>query len=505
MNRPMQVIDRFIDGITMYRLLLYYLIGLLLVAMGLSLSGHLGYSAVAIALSALYVVAICLISNVIFAKVYNVPAATDSAYITALILALIITPLPSTQNMLFLTAAGGLAMASKYMLNRHGKHVFNPAAVAVLLTSLGPGQTASWWVGNTLLLPFVVIGGLLLVRKIRRGRMVAIFFLAALLSTVIVHLLTGSAVTSAVQAVLLHSPLFFLGFVMLTEPLTTPPTVSGRSWYAALVGALFPPQVHIFSLYSTPELALIVGNVFSYVISPKVRLVPRVLQKLQVAPDIVDFEFSKQANYTYRAGQYVEVTLGHQHVDSRGNRRYLTLASSPTEDTLRLGVKFYPDGSSFKQAMLGLDRHASLTISPPAGDFTLPDDASRKLAFIAGGIGITPYRSMIKYLIDNDDRRSTVLLYAEKSPAELVYTDVFTDAARLGLKTVYSVSHAPADWSGRRGHFTPEVIREEIPDYLERLFYISGPLQMVAAMKDGLRKLGVPEHQVKTDYFPGYA
>lgn len=507
MTGLLKPVDRLIDGITMYRLVFYYLIGLLLVAVILSASGHIGYSPIAIALTALYLVVVCGVTNTVFARALHVPAGTDSTNITALILALIITPESSLHNVVFLTAAGGLAIASKYILAVRRKHIFNPAAIAVTLTALGATQSASWWVGNALLLPFVIAGGLLVARKLRRMRMVLVFFAAAVISTAAVNLFVpNGSVGAAVRHLLLHSSLFFLGFVMLTEPVTTPPTQAGRTWYAALVGALFPPQVHLLGLYSTPELALSVGNLFSYVISPKVRLAPVIRQKLQLAPDIVDLVLSKQRDYTYTAGQYAEVTLGHPDADSRGNRRYLTLASSPTEDNIRFGIKFYPGGSSFKRALLAASGKPLLTVSPPAGDFTLPADASRKLAFVAGGIGITPYRSMVKYLLDTDQIRDIVLFYAGKKPDEFVYGDVFGEAAdRMGMRTVYIASQAAAEWAGRRGRITAESIAAELPDYQERTFYVSGPLAMVTSVKEELGTLGVPAEHIRTDYFPGYA
>lgn len=267
-----RAIDNLLDHITMYRLLLYYLIILVLVAMGFSAFGTLHFSSLAIAETTSILVIACYIVNKTLAFIFSAPTNVESVYITALILALIITPLPNHQlvNLTFLLAAAGLAMASKYTLSINRKHIFNPAAIAVALTAIGPHQSASWWIGTTAMLPFVVIGGMLLVRKIRRGRMVLTFFACTLLATVIYSLIARNNVYTALHNTVFSSAMFFLGFVMLSEPLTTPPTVGKRRWYATIVGLLFPPQVHILRLYSTPELALIGGNIFSYLVSPKI-------------------------------------------------------------------------------------------------------------------------------------------------------------------------------------------------------------------------------------------
>jgi ferredoxin-NADP reductase/Na+-translocating ferredoxin:NAD+ oxidoreductase RnfD subunit len=506
-----RVIDDLLDRITMYRLLLYYLIVLVVVAMGLSAAGVLHFSAMSVALSALILVAACWVVNKVFAVIFDAPTNVESVYITALILALIIPPLTNHNlvNLTFLLAASGLAMASKYILTIRRKHIFNPAAIAVVLTALGPRQSANWWVGTTAMLPFVVIGGLLLVRKIRRMRMVLTFFASALFATIVYTLLAKGNVLSTLDKTLMTSSMFFLGFVMLTEPLTTPPTQKKQTWYAVLIGILFPPQFHILSLYSTPELALITGNVFSYIISPKTKLFPVLRQKLRVTPDTVDFIFDPNDKFSYTPGQYMEWTLPHEKTDSRGNRRVFTLASSPTEADIRIGVKFYKRSSSFKKVLFALTQDMPIVAAQISGDFVLPKDPTQKLVFIAGGIGVTPYRSMIKYLIDTKQPRTITMLYSARTAADFAYKDVFEQGRReLGLNTIYAVTDdatAHVDGNNRLGRIDAAMIKEEVSDYQHRLFYISGTHEMVAALQAILADIGVPNHQIKVDFFSGYA
>lgn len=504
----LRVVDHFLDRITMYRLLLYFLLALEAIAFGLSLAGVLHYRPEAIVLSASLLTLVCVASNELFAWAFKAPANAESAYITAAILALIITPVISAEQILFFTAAGGLAMASKYLLAIHKRHVFNPAAVAVTITALAGGQAASWWVGSTAMLPYVVIGGLLVARKVRRFTMIFAFLAAVWASTILVNLAGGHDVLANLQKTALHSSLFFLAFVMLTEPLTSPTTKGKQIWYGFIAGALFPPQLHIGSVYSAPELALLVANVFAFITGFKRRLTPQFLRKEQIAPDLADFVFRQDKKVRYKAGQYMEWTLPHKKSDLRGVRRYFTLASSPTEDTLRIGVRFYPKGSSFKRALDTLGAGTPIAAGNLGGDFILPKNPAEKLAFIAGGIGITPYRSMIKYLLDTGEKRVVTLLYSEVSAGELAYTDVFDQAEReLDLKTVYTLTgpDPPAGWQGKTGFLNAAMIAAEVPDYRERTFYISGSHTMVVAMQDALRSLGVPRRRIKTDFFPGYA
>lgn len=502
-------IDNFLDGITMYRLALYYLIGLLLAAVGLSVAGDLQYSSVTIAASALILVGACWGINHMLAYIFTAPVNGESSIITALILALIITPKLELYDVLFLLAAAGLAMGSKYVLTINRRHIFNPAAIAVILTALGPRQAASWWIGSAALLPFVIIGGVLLTRKLRRGRMVSSFLLAVFAATIMYTLLGRGNVLTALREAALSSPVFFLGFIMVAEPLTSPPKGQKQAWYGVLVGALMPPQVHIFRLYSSPELALVIGNIFSYIISPKAKLFPILKEKVRLTGDAMEFVFNPGQKLAYQPGQYMEWTLPHSSTDARGSRRYFTLASSPTEPDIRVGVKFYPQSSSYKKAMLAMDSGTGMVASQIAGDFTLPKNPNQKLVFIAGGIGITPFRSMVKYLLDTGEQRQITILYSARNEQDIAYRELFEEAHRkLGIRTIYNITDARASLPNTyatAGFITAQTIKEQIPDYMERTFYLSGTHAMVASMQDILSSLGVSKNHIKIDYFPGYA
>ena len=127
-----------------------------------------------------------------------------------------------------------------------------------------------------------------------------------------------------------------------------------------------------------------------------------------------------------------------------------------------------------------------------AGDFVLPKNTSQKIAWIAGGIGITPFRSQAQYLVDKQEKRDVVLFYSASNPEAFAYKDVFARAESVGLRSLFLVTP------------TVDAIQKEIPDFKERVFYISGPNVMVEAYEQKLFSLGVPEKNVVTDYFPGF-
>lgn len=502
-------IDNILNRITMYRLVLYYLIFLLAAAVALSAVGVLGYDPFALVFTIGFLIAACWVTNTVFSKTFGVPPNAESVYISALILALIITPLQSYQDLWFMGWAAVLAMASKYIVAMGGKHIFNPVGFAVALTYLTINQSASWWVGDAPMLPFVLIGGVLVVRKLGRYDLVGSFLLSASVTILAASLLGGGDIVATFGNVAIYSPLFFFAFIFLTEPVTSPPTRRLRILYGSLVGLVFAPQVHIGDFFTTPELAILIGNVFSYLVSSKATLVLRLASKIQIAPDTYDFIFAPSRRIAFAPGQFMEWTLGHQEADSRGNRRFFTLASSPTEGDLRLGVKFSPNSSTFKQAMLSMDGKREIVASHLAGDFVLPSDPSQKCVFIAGGIGITPFRSMIKYLLDTRQPRPIVLFYVNKSVNDIVYVDVLNRAqSELGIKTIFTVTdkrRLPSSWQGRVGYVTAKMIRAEVPDYRNCIFYISGSKAMVDSFKEILSQLNVKGNQIKTDFFSGLA
>ncbi|GER86101.1 hypothetical protein KDW_02630 [Dictyobacter vulcani] len=157
--------------------------------------------------------------------------------------------------------------------------------------------------------------------------------------------------------------------------------------------------------------------------------------------------------------------------------------------------------------MYAADGKTKIVAAQIAGDFTLPADPSQKLAFIAGGIGITPFRSMLKYLLDKRQRRDIVMFYVNRTSNEIVYKDILHAAYNeLGLKLFYTLTDTaaiPRDWPGFVGRITEQMIWQTIPDYTERTFYLSGPPEMVRGYAKVLESAGVKSDQIKQDFFPG--
>jgi glycine betaine catabolism B len=494
-------IDNFLNRITMYRLMLYFLIVLLAATIIYSFFDVLPYDPRDILSSAIVLIFTSWAVNKILATIFKVPANVESDYITGLILSLIVTVnLYTGTNALLgikvLVVIAALAQLSKYILVYKGKHIFNPAAIAVLLSFYLIDVGASWWVGGMYILPIVVIGGFLIIRKIQHADMV-ISFLVVSLAALAFSNRTG-APGIVVQATLFYSSMLFFACVMLTEPLTTPPTRKLRIIYGAIVGLLYGTFFMFGKIISSPELALVIGNIFSFIVSGKGRFRLMLKSKSQIATGVYNYIFEPNRKLEFEPGQYMEWTVDPNMADNRGNRRYFTIASSPTESDVALGVKFYDNPSTFKTKLQALNPGERILAGQQAGDFTMPADTNKKLAFIAGGIGITPFRSMVKYLIDTNEKRDIVLFYSVKNEAEIAYKEIFAEAqTKLGSKIIFVETD-------KVGYLDAKMIAQHAPDFKERSFYISGPRGMVTAFEKTLKDMGVGMTQIKVDFFPGY-
>lgn len=506
-------VDRFLNGITMYKVVLFGLSLLAVLSVALGFFGALPFSGFSLTISLATLIATSYLSNRVFAYILKVDTNAESYFITALILYFLLLPGSSLNEIKFLALAAFIAMASKYVLVINKKHVFNPAAISLVVLGLFGVGLGSWWVGSLAMLVPVSVLGLLILRKVKRFTMFFVFVMTSLISVAIAYMNYGFGLMDVFTQALISGPIIFFGTVMLTEPLTTPPQRKFQIMYVLLVGALYGVQFNIGPVYGTPELALVLGNIFSYIVSPRQRLLLVLEEKKKLSADVYEFVWkiinSSSNKLSFKAGQYLEWTLGHDKVDMRGNRRYFTIASSPTENGVRLGVKFYDNSSSFKKKLISLVPGDRMIASQLAGDFVLPNDTNKKLAFIAGGIGITPFRSMVKQMVDSGEKRNVVLLFSNKTPQDIVYKELFDDAEKVfGMKSVYVVNSSAGGENiphMKMGMITADLIATEVPDFKERAFYISGSHGMVTAFEDQLQKMGVPKKDIKVDFFPGFA
>lgn len=500
-------IDGLLNSITMYRVVLYGLALLSVVAITFGFLGILPFTGFQFLQTLIVILVSGFISNKILNILFKSDANVESVYITIFILFLVIAPIASAEDVAVTILMTVVAMASKYFLAFDKKHIFNPAAIAMFLGGLFGFGNSIWWIGSMVMLPFVTVVGLLVVRKIRRFKLFFTFLGVSIISISTFNFINGIDVIDALPQVFTSWPLIFFATIMLTEPYTMPSIKKYRLIYGVIVGILFGSQFGVGPLHSSPEFALIVGNFFAFIVNPKGKLSLILKQRNQLAPTIFEFVFSHPNKFPFTPGQYLEWTLPHKNSDSRGVRRYFTIASSPNEPEIKLGVKIIPDkSSSFKKALLNLKTGDRMTADQLTGDFSLNPNSNNKLIFVAGGIGITPFRSIIKNIVEMGIKKDVVLFYSAADPKEFVYKDIFKQAENFGVKTVFvlGVKEPVKSWTGETGFITESMIKKYVPDFINRKIYLSGPVAMVNNYRNLFTSLGVKNSSIVTDYFPGF-
>jgi ferredoxin-NADP reductase len=220
------------------------------------------------------------------------------------------------------------------------------------------------------------------------------------------------------------------------------------------------------------------------------------------APNITTFYFRSETPLKYTAGQFVELTLSHAHSDSRGHKRWFTLSSSPTDDLLSITTKFTPEvGSTFKKALRQLKPGDAVIISEAIGDFVLPKLLQTPLVFVAIGIGITPFHSMLSWLNATNEQRPITMLYAVNSEEEIIFQDTLYKARQ---HATLIVSNPSAAWGGERGPLTAELIMGIAQPSEDSLVYLSGPESTIEQLRKDLVRRGLKTHQLVLDLFPNY-
>jgi len=213
------------------------------------------------------------------------------------------------------------------------------------------------------------------------------------------------------------------------------------------------------------------------------------------------FRFEAPVDLEYQAGQFFIIDITNE---AETYRHHFSFSSSPTERgyfefTTRLR------DSEFKMALRKLKVGDVVRIRAPSGKFIL-ESGVKKVAMLSGGIGIAPLRSICKACNDRKQEIDIILLYGNHREDDILFKEDFSEMQALHpkLKIIYILEDPTDSWVGYTGFIDLKMIQKEIPDYLERDFYVCGPPPMTLAMEKILSELKVPEVQIKKEIFTGY-
>ncbi len=228
----------------------------------------------------------------------------------------------------------------------------------------------------------------------------------------------------------------------------------------------------------------------------------RFVERTQLTSAIASFSFEPERNFNYTAGQYIELSLTGHEEHGHVARRWFTLSGSPHQKLITITTRIGNGAhSAFKRALNNLEFNASVEISEPMGDFVLPKLIQVPLVFVAGGIGITPFNSMLEWLDFTQEERPIKLLYSVKTEDDIIFQDTFVATKQHATIVVTEPS---ATWGGVRGSLNGEMIVGLEEPASDALFYLSGPEPFVQHMQAELERVGISHQQIVVDEFQGY-
>jgi len=230
------------------------------------------------------------------------------------------------------------------------------------------------------------------------------------------------------------------------------------------------------------------------------------LEKIPRSSDTTSYRFSRPPEYEFLAGQWFTIALP---TPDGPLDHHFSHADSPSEPAIELTTRL--TGTDFKNRLDALPLGATANIEGPFGRFTFAYDAP-KIAFLTGGIGITPVRSMLRYLADTAGRgrmdgQELAVFYGSMTEDGIVYKEDLDEFERVipGLRVIHVITKPTEDWKGHAGFIGTETLGAELADPAEWTYYIVGPPPMVTAMEKVMERLDIPTGQRIVESFAGYA
>lgn len=231
------------------------------------------------------------------------------------------------------------------------------------------------------------------------------------------------------------------------------------------------------------------------------------VKKELVAKDTFAFYFDRsKEQWDFHPGQYVRMMLPHENPDDRGTMRYFTISSSPL-DTQYLRITTEVIQSSFKKHMFDLKKGQEVSFFGPNGEFYFLEQEKGVHVFLAGGIGITPFLSMIEYAVAKNITTPIYLFDAFSTVEEMIFYDHLKEISKQhpNIHIIFTISHPDgSDWKGDTGRISEGLLKKYLQDVSIPLYYMVGPPPMVEASVKMVEELGVPEERILQEHFSGY-
>ena len=234
----------------------------------------------------------------------------------------------------------------------------------------------------------------------------------------------------------------------------------------------------------------------------------KLIAKNTIAEGTMDFHFKKPEGYEWKAGQFIDITLiDPRETDGEGNTRTFSIVSAPHETDIVVAARMRD--TAFKRVFGGAELGSIVEVSTPAGSFALHQKESRPAIMLVGGIGITPFMSIIKDATAKGLPHRITLFYSNRRPEDAAYVADLTALAGqnknfIFVPTMSNMEKSAQAWTGETGYITREMIEKYAPERTDAVYYSAGPQGMVTAMRKTINEMGVSDDDIRTEEFSGY-
>lgn len=232
------------------------------------------------------------------------------------------------------------------------------------------------------------------------------------------------------------------------------------------------------------------------------------LKKREIAAGTMEFSFARPDGFTYQAGQTIDLTLiDPPETDAEGNTRTFSLVSTPSESELKIATRLRD--TAFKRVLKGMEAGTLIAYEGPFGSFTLHENAKRPAVFLAGGIGITPFHSIVKDATERELPHTLLLFFSNHSPKDAPFLEELLAYEKENpnftlVATMTDMADSTESWSGEAGYIDATMLARHVPADANPIYYLAGPQGMVTAMRTMLSQSGVSNDDIRFEEFAGY-
>ncbi len=234
----------------------------------------------------------------------------------------------------------------------------------------------------------------------------------------------------------------------------------------------------------------------------------KLLAKESIAEGTQLFRFEKPEGFKYQAGQTIDLTLiNPAETDAEGNSRTFSIVTAPHEPYLAIATRMRD--TAFKRTLRTMPEGTEISFEGPFGSFTLHENIARPAVFLSGGIGITPFHSMIADAVERNLPHKIILFYSNRRPEDAVFLSELQEFSKKNrnfslVATMTEMGKSSQSWEGERGYIDAAMLERHVPADSSPIYYLAGPPAMVTAMRAVLNDTGVSNDDIRFEEFAGY-